>query len=76
MTIRRCWRASMAARVSSIDFSTMLTMLTAFLAQRDASLRDARDVEQIVDQARQLSGLAARDVDRAVAPATGRDRRR
>src|SRR5271154_4555114 len=37
------------------------------LLQRDLALRDSSDVKQIVNQSRQLVGLAARDAERSLA---------
>ena len=41
--------------------------LERLLLERDPALRNSSDVEQIVDQSRELIGLPARDAQRAIA---------
>ena len=66
---KRCPRASIAGRAVSTRALDDVVEERRLGLERDLAVRDARHVEQVVDEARELLRLALGDLERAIAVA-------
>ena len=64
MTVSWCRRISISGRTVSSGVLDDFAQLDRLVVQRELAARDARDVEQVVDQARQVAVLAREHVAR------------